>query len=486
MKTTVLIIISLALAAFLIWPGSALSSPESGLDGALEKLIGSSCARESRPGVGVLSLKDDSIILEMNLHKPHTPASNVKIFTSLTALKKLKHDYTFKTIFYVDGEIDGGVLHGNLYIKGFGNPDLVPEQVWRMASDLRSSGIHTVEGDLVADSSYFDGKLRGPGWNTRWSSRAYHAPINALSVNFNTVTVRILPGAKQGEKADVYVHPKSRYIKLNNLAVTGPPGTRTKVKVSRKSVPGGDQVSVTGRISQNSKGRRYLLNITKPTLFALTVFDEMLKKEGLVITGDLRIDTTPPHATEHMVHQSRPLGLIVWGLNKFSSNFVAEQILKTMGAEIKGEPGTFAKGIQVIQEQLEEIGIRPDSYGLVDGSGLSTRNRISPAQLIQVLQAAYRDFKLNPEFISSLAVMGVDGSVSDRLKDSLVTRNVRAKTGNLYGVSTLSGYAHVPDTGPVAFSIMINGSRCDYYQAKDLQDKILLLLYNNSSNSSKP
>jgi D-alanyl-D-alanine carboxypeptidase/D-alanyl-D-alanine-endopeptidase (penicillin-binding protein 4) len=459
-----------------IYSGRAASSEAADYSKALQDIIGTSCARESGPGIGVLGLKEDRLILDMNLEKLYTPASNVKIITSLTALKKLKPHYTFKTIFYADGPIRDGVLHGNLYIKGFGDPDLVPEQVWRMATELRDSGLHTVDGDLVADDSFFDHRLRGPGWDTRWSNRAYHAPIGALSVNFNTVTVKVLPGAEAGGKASVYMDPRIDYLRLKNLATTGPAGSRSSIVVGRVPTSLGDLVIVRGSIPRDSKGERRLINISKPALYAATLFHQTLEDVGVVVTGDHRLGKTPISATEHLVHESRPLSLIVWGLNKFSNNFIAEQILKTMGAEFHGEPGTLAKGLQVVRGYMEEIGIKPDSYRLVDGSGLSPQNRLSPAQIIWALRTAYRDFELAPEFMASLGVMGSDGSLTHRLRENPARSNVRAKTGSLNGVSALSGYARIPDVGPVAFSILLNGGRCNPYEAQDLQDKILSLL----------
>ena len=251
--------------------------------------------------------------------------------------------------------------------------------------------------------------------------------------------------------------------------------------MSREPVTNGDLVVVTGSIPSNSRGEKHIANITKPTLYALTIFHEIMKKEGVVVTGEARTGKLPPQAVEHLTHESRPLSLIVWGLNKFSNNFIAEQILKTMGAEFRGEPGTFAKGIEAVQTYMKEIGVEPDSYVLVDGSGLSPKNRLSAAQIIRALRAAYMDFELAPEFMASLAVMGTDGSVSKRLRHSPVTGNVRTKTGSLNGVSALSGYAPMPGVGPVAFSILMNNSRCDHYQPKELQNKILLLLLNPSN-----
>lgn len=481
MKITYVHIIGLIVAIHLLWGQNAIPAQTGDVYDVIKGLVERSCGRENGPGVAVFDLKNDRLTLGVNLEKLYIPASNAKIITSLTALKMLRPDYTFKTTFYIDGKIKQGTLQGNLYIKGFGDPDLVPEQVWRMVTDLRNSGLQKVEGDLVADDTFFDDQLLGPGWDVSQSARTYQAPISALSVNFNTVSIKVLPGAREGEAASIYVDPRTRYIQIKNSSSTGPPSSRSTIAVSREPVPNGDLVTVTGNIPSNSGGERHTANITKPTLYALTVFHEIMKNEGVVVTGETRTGKVPPQAAQHLTHESRPLSLIVWGLNKFSNNFIAEQILKTMGAEFRGEPGTFAKGIEAVQTYMKEMGVEPDSYVLVDGSGLSPKNRLSAAQIIQALRAAYADFELAPEFMASLAVMGTDGSVSKRLRRSHLTGNVRTKTGSLNGVSALSGYAPMPGVGPVAFSFLMNGGTCDHYQAKELQNKILLLLLNPSN-----
>jgi D-alanyl-D-alanine carboxypeptidase/D-alanyl-D-alanine-endopeptidase (penicillin-binding protein 4) len=178
------------------------------------------------------------------------------------------------------------------------------------------------------------------------------------------------------------------------------------------------------------------------------------------------------------VHQSIALFRIIQYLNKFSNNFVAEQILKTMGAELKNEPGTSEKGIEVIKEFLEGIGVPKDTYVIADGSGLSPLNRLTPSQLIKVLSYMYDNFQVQGEFFSSLGVMGVDGSVDDRLENTPAKRRIRAKTGTLYGVSSISGYIQAGTNETMAFSILINQASASLHSCKNVQNKILLLLLN--------
>ncbi len=228
-----------------------------------------------------------------------------------------------------------------------------------------------------------------------------------------------------------------------------------------------------GRVRAGSLPRRIWVNVTTPTLYLGHTFREFLEWEGIRVHGEVRRGKTPPASRSLVRHKSKPLSIILWDLNKWSNNFIAEQVLKTLGAEVLGAPGTRKKGIAVVQRYMKRLGYGPESFTVADGSGLSRKSRISPAQLVSVLADMYDDFRFHPEFVASLAVMGVDGSVRNRLDDTPAERRIRAKTGTLNGVDALSGYAFSRDGDVIAFSILIN-SRCSHWKMRQLQDRITL------------
>jgi D-alanyl-D-alanine carboxypeptidase/D-alanyl-D-alanine-endopeptidase (penicillin-binding protein 4) len=257
--------------------------------------------------------------------------------------------------------------------------------------------------------------------------------------------------------------------------------------VDRRSGRRTNTILVSGSIPFDGTTQIYYRSITEPWRYLATALAEELRRQGVVLRGRLREGVVPQGAEEILVFESKPLARIVQDLNKMSNNFVAEMILKTMGAQVFGPPGTFDKGLSVVRRELSSMGLRPGTYQLVDGSGLSESNRLSPRQLTTVLKAMWQDFSLRPEYVVSLAVMGLDGSVEERLAQSPARQRLRVKTGHLKGVSALSGYAVAADGIELAFSILVNNSTCGRRQMERIQDQAALIITGTpASRKEKP
>ena len=201
-----------------------------------------------------------------------------------------------------------------------------------------------------------------------------------------------------------------------------------------------------------------------------------MEQVGIRIEGNATLGQVPQKSRRIAIYSSEPLSSIICESNKSSNNFVAEQLLKTLGAEELGVPGTTDKGLQVIQKFLEELDIPPDSYVLENGSGLSRNNRLSPEQIVKLLSYMYESFEVKAEYLASLAVAGVDGTLRKRMQDTQAERRLRAKTGAIRNVSCLSGYAASKDNEVFAFSIMMNNYKSGGYAVKKIQNQIGLLL----------
>src|SRR3989338_3975709 len=395
----------------------------------IDNIIQNRCLSDAKVGIKIVSLKTGETVYERNSDELLIPASNVKLITSAAALSRLKPNYKFRTTVAYDGAIDGNILNGNLYIKGYGDPKLVTEELLLIVREIRNSGIDEISGDIIADESFFDSERTGNGWNlSDDNSRAYNARIGALTLNFNTITVYVDSAESHRDKPKVITNPPTNFVEVINNAVT-----------NRRRV--GTTITVRGEVTTGKKRMHYYRNISNPPLYTATVFKEFLEREGIVIKGNIRTGIQPEGIEELLGHESVPLSIIVRDLNKISNNFIAEQILKTMGAEIKGAPGTTEKGLEVVEEYLGEIGIQKETYKIADGSGLSRFNRLTPSQIIKVLDSMYNDFRFQSEYIASLSVMGVDGSLKERMNNSESQEMVRGKTGTLDGVSAISGYA---------------------------------------------
>jgi serine-type D-Ala-D-Ala carboxypeptidase/endopeptidase (penicillin-binding protein 4) len=457
----------------LTYPTSSLSK----LRKSIEKVLSGSSMSSQNIGIKIVSLKKNDVIFSHNEDRLFIPASNIKLITTAAALTKLHPDYTFKTRVFIDASSSGETLNGNLYLKSHGDPLLVSERLWLIAKDISNQGIKTINGDIIIDDNFFDGKRSGNGWKKHRGSQAYNAPIGASSLNFNVITIYIEPGKKVGEKATIIIDPETDYIEIDNRTVTTAK-TRRNFAVNRAPNGEKDRFIIKGKIPIRSRKIRLYRNISNPPLYLGNVFKEFLTKEGVRIKGSVRTDTVPKNAKQIGLYESRALFRIVQYLNKLSNNFVAEQILKTLGAELKGEPGTSEKGIEIIQEFMNELAIPKDTYVVADGSGLSRLSRLSPSQLIKVLSYMYRSFQVQGEYFSSLGIMGVDGSVDDRLENTPAKRRIRAKTGTLFGVSSISGYIEAGTDEIMAFSILINDPKMSLRSSKKIQNKILLLLLN--------
>ncbi len=447
-------------------------SAESVFAKTVEALLVNSCLRKQNFGVKIHSLERDETLYSVRSSRPFAPASNVKLLTTAVALKRLGSDYRFKTRLYADKQIDKGVLKGDIYIKGFGDPNLVTEQMWLLVNELKNLPLREIRGDIIADDSFFDDNLRIKTWK-RGGVEAYNAPLGALSFNFNTVTVHVTPGKTPGDRPIVVVDPDIEFILIDNRATTVPNSKRSRLIVNRIDRGDHNEITVSGVISVDHLRETYYLNITQPAYYAAKVFREYLRQSGIEVTGKVRIGAMPEGTNELLDHESMPLSLILRGLNKFSNNFVAEQILKTIGAEIYGSPGTTLNGLRAMDEYMKSLKYKPEEFSILDGSGLSRQNRLSPDQIVSILHDMYIDLGVYPEFISALGVMGRDGNVLKRMNGHNSAERVRVKTGTLNFISALSGYFQSADGEMFAFSMLMNGLKCSHRRAKILQDKIL-------------
>ncbi|MBI5186023.1 MAG: D-alanyl-D-alanine carboxypeptidase/D-alanyl-D-alanine-endopeptidase [Nitrospinae bacterium] len=440
----------------------------------INSVLSRACLKSDSLGIYIVSLKDENTNFTLNGDKLFVPASNVKLITSAAALKYFGSNYRFTTNLYKDGVEKGNILEGNLYLKGFGDPLLVSEEMWLMAKDLKNAGIQRITGDFFVDDSYFDEARIGNGWGKNPGAQAYNARVGATSLNFNTITVYVSPGDQPGSPPKVITDPETEYIKIDNTAETVQPGKGKMLIVNRVPGENFDTITVRGKISTRAERQRFYLNISYPQFFTAKAFRESLKERGIQIDGETRFGTTPENASLLVEHKSKPLSFIVRGLNKYSNNFTAEQLLKTMGAVAEGPPGTFQKGLNQVSNYLEGLGIPRGNYVLEDGSGLSRLNRVTPKQLVTVLKDAYSDFKMRPEYLASLSIMGVDGSVEKRFKgDEEIYYRTRVKTGTLNGASALSGYVSAKNEEEFAFSILVNYKNGCYGTAHEVQDNIV-------------
>ncbi len=440
-------------AALCIMPGVSFGA------GALEAKVAKVLGKELPPGflvsLQVVDLASGKTLVERQAHLPLIPASTMKVATSASALAALKPDFCFTTEVLTDA-LERGTA-SNLYLRGGGDPHLVTEELFLLTHEVRAGGLAEVRGNIVVDDSMFV-PSDPVDEQEELGTRAYHARYSALSLNFNDVKVTVRPGPRAGDPAAVAMDPLSDYASLKADVTTVKGKQPLQMDVERQtSDTGRDTFLVGGTIGDHAAPKARHANVSNPALYTGEVFKEFLLREGVRVTGRVVQGAVPSEAVPYYSFPSKPLGLLVYWQNKFSSNFMAEQINLMMGARVYGFPGTREKGLQVIRKHLLDCGVKEAEFSLTDASGLSKNNRISAAALVRVLISSARDFSYGPEFMASFGVAGVDGTLREKFLNR--KRRLRAKTGNVRGVNALAGYGMSSDKRPFVFAVLVNSEQ---------------------------
>ncbi len=425
------------------------------LESALRAIVAAGPLAAGRAGIVVSDVETGQVLFARDPDVLLNPASNVKLVTSAAVLARLGPEFRFDTEFYVDAGPGDASAPRALYVKAKGDPSLLTERLWAIAGDLVHLGIRRV-GDVVIDESFFDGERIGPGFDQETGDKSYLAPTGAASLNWNTIAVHVGPGDRRGGKARVELEPASDLFDVDVRATTVAPGARRRLVVSSVAAGSRQRIVVEGRIPQGSRQQVVWRRIDDPARYLGHSLRRLLEVRGVKFAGRVRPGTVPHGARLVHVAQSESLGEIVRRLNKTSNNFVAEQLVKTLGAQVKGAPGSWEKGVQVIEDFLAEVGVPRGTYVMKNGSGLNDTNRFSARQLVTLLRAMWGRFPLHAEYVASLPVAGRDGTIRWRMEGSEAEGRLRAKTGTLENVTTLSGYVENAAHRTLAFAILVN------------------------------
>jgi len=343
----------------------------------------------------------------------------------------------------------------------------------------------------VFDERFFDTDYALPGWNKREDIEkgpSYFPSISALSLNFNTVALLVGPGSEVGAPARVVLEtPADDYVVIDNQVKTG---TRRWLDISREIRDKDVKFTVKGSIPSSSKTRRYYRAVPDPTAHFIAAWVQFMKIQGIEFKGRVRRGKAPQSATSLVALDSPPLAAILMDMNKYSNNFMAETVLRTLGAELIGTPGSTASGLQVVRDYLVSIGLSPTEFRLVNGSGLTREAHLRPGHVNAVLVDMARDPQSGGEFVTSLAISGQDGTLAKRLVES--PGRLRGKTGTIDGVHCLAGYAESSAGEWLAFTIMVNGIRGSISPVRRMHDtfarslfKAQLSVVDEGSNTSR-
>lgn len=449
-----------ALVAAIFWivtgvPGAAGAS-EANLTERLDAALSAPALRGARVSALVVDEGSGQAIYARKPDRALVPASNEKILTAFAALEAFGPGHRFVTEIHADRLPDAEGAVEWLVLRGGGDPALTSERFWRIASDLRLAGLRQVRDGIRVDAGGFSGGSWHPSWG-KTSSRAYHAPVSALTVNYGAFAVSVRPGARAGADAVAIVDPAVAWLKLVDRATTGPAGSRAKLAVSREAGDGFEQVTVSGTLPAGSAPKQVHRSVLDPALYAGAVLRMQLEAQGIRVSGSVRSAPTPPDAVSLLAFEGPALAEVVGLMMKYSNNAIAEALVKNLGARASEGVGSWKNGMPALRAELTRAGIDLTQSTLVDGSGLSYDNKISPRTLVEVLRAARRSFRSGPEFTAALPISFTDGTLEERVEE--VPGAVRAKTGLLTRVTALSGFAERTEGARAVFSILVNGFR---------------------------
>lgn len=408
--------------------------------------------------------------------QPRNPASVVKLLTTLVALDVLGPAYTWKTEAYLLGEVSGGELQGDLLLKGYGDPFLVTERLWQMQRQLRQAGISRISGDLLLDDSFFDVVDHDPAAFDHEPLRAYNVAPNALLTNFKVVRYRFEPN-RNNTGVNVRLDPQLGNLDIvNRLSVVQGRCRGYQRGITITPNQEFNRITFSGRFPSGCKS--YVMDRTAlgHNEFTYGVFKSVWRESGGELLGGWKNVVTPENLQPFLTFRSRPLSEIIAKVNKHSNNVMARQLLYTLAAQQHGIPGTEEAGRQVIRDWLAQHQLELADLKLDNGAGLSRESRMTAKQLGAMLRYAYASPYM-PEYLSSLSLSGLDGTLSHRFRNGVLTGKAHIKTGSLDHVSAIAGYFQSRDGGRYVVVALHNYTDVHRGPGDEVQEALLRWLY---------
>lgn len=444
-------------------------------------------------GIQIVRVETGEILYARNENQFFVPASNVKLFSTALALERLGPDHRFHT------RITFG---SGLRLIGGGDPTLsartVPYKrgpvqgdplraIEELAGQVAARGITRIDGDIIGDDTAY---LRQPypeGWTQDDALWEYGAPVSALSINDNSVSLTVRPATRPGEPGRIQMSPSLEYFFIDNRTVTTV-GGETDLRIHR--MPGSNQLLLAGTVSRKQGGRTVRVAVENPALYAAIALRDALIRRGIDVTGralakhcyanevpSLKLgplQTDEPAEQELARLESPPLVEVLQIINKVSQNLHAEMVLHEVG-RVRRNLGSREAGLEELKVFLKEAGIGEREYNIEDGSGLSRRNLATPASITRLLLLMHRSAN-REAWVELLPVGGEDGTLSGRFQGTAVGGRIWAKTGTLQHATALSGYARARSGDLLAFSILVNNYNAPGAAVRAVLDKICSLM----------
>src|SRR6266567_187674 len=491
-----------------IFPARSSSAPRTlaELRSQIEQITRQPALEPGFFAVKIVSLDTGAIIYEQNANKFVRPASNMKLYTVAAALDRLTPDYHFITSVYAQDKPDkSGAIKGDLIIYGRGDPSIAArfnngdyfKGINDLADRIVAAGVRRVKGDLVGDEGYFNGAPLGSGWEWEDLTWSFGAQVSALTVNDNAVDLTARAGDRVGALVVITTGPQATFMTIVNRAITSVRGSKSDLQVYRGL--GANTVQITGSVPLGDNGFSGSIAIPDPALAFVTMLRDSLMKRGVKVEGRVRtIDARSggsivpdpflalaqlpsylqrPTPVEIASVQSAPFSIIAAQTLKPSQNLYTEIILRTLGKMTSSNPSQTNEdaGLIVVRNFLRQAGANESDLALNDGSGLSRNDMITANATVQLLTFMSKH-RYSAQFRDALPIAGVDGTLRSRMRGTPAENNVRAKTGSLSSVASLSGYVTSAAGEHLVFSMMLNNYPDASALRRDSIDAIAILL----------
>ncbi|MDH5752103.1 MAG: D-alanyl-D-alanine carboxypeptidase/D-alanyl-D-alanine-endopeptidase, partial [Deltaproteobacteria bacterium] len=463
--------------------------PQKGIsDKALKKHIETLLIREDlkgyQLGLALYSTAGKRYLYQHDINQTYIAASNIKLVTTYAALKSLSPEYRWRTRVYLVEEKDpsGGKTRLGLLVKGVGDPTIRVADFEKLAAVLLSMGIHRLDGSLYLDDRLYDGTTRPDSWKANGGSQRWFAPVSPFVVEQNLIEFII----------------SSRDAKVFNVkTISGSFQVDSRFKIEPQSSPlvhvtqdwsgGTARFHLRGTMPEELEPYFIEAAVNDPIVYFHVLLRERLNRQG--IEGPLPlVRSAAPGLSKEYIHtiSSRPLSEVIRHVNKDSSNLAAESLLMAMGRLEKDSGVSAADGLGVVARVVEsDFSKLSGQLNMADGSGLSRQGMISPRLLVNILNHVSRDFSLQAEYINSLSLAGVDGTLQYRNFPYWMRGKLRAKSGTLDGVGNISGYMELPGD-VVIFSFLINGSDRSFLELQESQDRVLTGIFEALAGRASP
>ena len=438
----------------LLYATTVLAQPSTA---KLDKLLEDEFFQRATIGIAVYDLTDKKMLYVHNEKRLCRPASTMKLLTTAAALTRLSSNYLFKTGLYHTGEInEEGVLLGDIYLVGGFDPELKSSDLDELISQMKNAGVTNIDGNLYLDVSMSDSVQWGKAWSWDDDLEVWQPYLSPIPLNKGAVRLRVTP-ATINNAPTIKIDPESSFIQVINRATTVQKSAelpQNSLIFNREYVDGYNSIVVSGVIAASANTFERAISLINPYRYVMTVFSEKLTEQfpesNINLAGNKRL----PEEAQNMGFATNRITEAIRRSNKESDNLSAEMLMYILGHNKNNEPATTEKGIVAVGQFISKAGLDPKTYRIVDGSGLSNQNSLSPELLVAVLRHMHQSPHFNI-FQQSLATAGVDGTLVSRMRNTAAHRKVRAKTGSLTGVSTMAGYVTASNGNLLAFSIMI-------------------------------